>query len=213
MIATIALLAAGLQTPDLQTSVPAPREEAGRFYIGFGLGAAALVADETSGIPFAVMVGEDQNGLPITERRERWIDSDAGIGGAAQIFIGYRISPRWSVEVETAGWSGASDYWVSDPVGTNLISTNLVVWGDPDARVIPYAGIGIGVSRFFGENGTFDSFDERIAAKAKVGVVAPVARSHGLGVEGSFVSGPRFEDGFSGVEQEAAAFGLTATYR
>ena len=202
-----ALLAAGLQA-----AAPGVQDDGGRFYLGLGLGASVFVADETSGIPIRVFVGEDEFGFPIVENRTTSIDSDAGLGGASQLFVGYRINPKLSVEIESAAWLGDSDAWVGEYVGTNLLSVNAVLWGDQTARLIPYAGVGVGYSRFLDDDGVIDFFDGRVAGKAKVGFVAPVARSHGLGVEANLVAGPRFE-GSGTIEQEASAIGLTATYR
>ena len=207
MVSIAALLAAGVQP-----AAAAPQGEGGRVYLGLGLGVSAAVADETSGIPFTVIDGFDPTGQPITRTERRSFDRDNSVGGASHFFVGYRVSSRFSIEIESAAWVSESEYWVGDYVGTNLLSVNGVAWGDQRGPFVPYGGLGLGYSRFVGDDGAFDFFDGRVAGKAKVGLVAPVGRSHGLGIEANAVVGPAFEGG-TGIGQEANAFGLTATYR
>ena len=197
------LVAASLQVSAPSVQATEEQDEGGRFYLGLGIGASYAVADELSGLPVA---GQPDQSFSI----------DAGLGGAGAVFLGYRVTPQISVELEAASWVVDTRAYSGEYVGTNLLSLNAVFWGDQSARFIPYGGLGVGYSRFLDDDGVVGLYSGRVAAKAKAGIVMPVARSHGIGVEASFVTGPNFEEkeefGDS-VEQELSAFGLTANYR
>lgn len=192
------IAAAALATAGAASAQTGP-SDGGRIYLGLGLGASYVTDDGFEG------VDRFDPDAPFTFSGSQEVDW----GGTANIFVGYRVSDRVSIEIESSAWGNERV--------RNLLSLNAVVWGDQSARVVPYVGAGLGYSRFLDEDGDIIGFyDGTLGYKLKGGTILPVGRSHAFGLEASFVSGADFlddDDARFEVEQSFDAIGLAATYR
>ena len=182
--------------------------DGGRIYVGLGLGVAYVTDDGFEGTDTL-----PREGGPIDFSGS--LDQDWG--GTGNLFLGYRVTERVSVELESSAWIAEADRFGGDYAGRSLLSVNAVVWGDQSARLIPYGGVGLGYSRFaVDDDGEVFEFGNGLGYKLKGGAILPVGRSHAFGIEASFASGETIEieeSEFVDIEQDFDAIGLALTYR
>lgn len=183
--------------------------DGGRIYLGFGLGGSYVTDDDFEGT----------DTLP----RESFPDGidfsgplEIDWGTTGNVFVGYRVSERFSLEIESSAWGGEVRRFGDDFAARTLLSLNAVVWGDQASRFVPYAGVGLGYSSFYVDDSSYPDTDGALGYKLKGGAIMPFGRAHAVGLEASFASGGDFtveESEFVEIEQAFDAVGLALTYR
>ena len=165
-----------------------------RVYIGAGVGGALPGTSIFEATNDVTLPGDDFETI-LTER----IDLDLNGGVAAAGWVGYRLTPNFSIEIERFIQNTTFDDDLVDDdfdalalfgfedenLSIGMWSANVVMAAPTEQGLIPYIGLGLGLATFDTNEDQLDGFegDNPLAFQLKGGVQAPLTPNLSLGLQ------------------------------